>query len=168
MSARATRATEELAKAGIAFRVLEYESPERHGPDRDDRPAYGREAAAALVVGEDRIFKSLVASIDGRLALAIVPVGGSLDLKALATVLGGRRADLAEPAKAERATGYVIGGISPLGGRRRLPLVLDAGAMAHAAILVSAGRRGLQVELAPEDLVRVTAAIVAPITRLEG
>jgi Cys-tRNA(Pro)/Cys-tRNA(Cys) deacylase len=168
MSARATRATDELAKAGIPFRVLAYESPERHGPDRDERPAYGREAAAALGVGEERIFKTLVASIDGRLALAIVPVGGSLDLKRLADALGGRRADLAEPAEAERATGYVIGGISPLGGRRRLPVVVDSGATAHPTILVSAGRRGLQVELAPGDLARATGATITAIARRPG
>jgi len=168
MSARGTRATDELTRAGIAFRVLEYESPERPGAERDERPAYGREAAAALGVDEGRIFKTLVASIDGRLALAIVPVAASLDLKRLAAALGGRRADLADPAEAERATGYVIGGISPLGGRRRLPLVLDAGATTHATILVSAGRRGLQVELAPGDLVRATGAFVAPIARPAG
>lgn len=165
MSARGTRATDALAKAGIPHRVLEYEAPERHGTARDERPAYGREAAAALGVGEDRIFKTLVATVDGAPALAIVPVGASLDLKLLADALGGRRADLAEPAVAERATGYVIGGISPIGVRRRLPAVLDAGARAHATILVSAGRRGLQVELAPDDLVRAAAAIVAPIAR---
>jgi Cys-tRNA(Pro)/Cys-tRNA(Cys) deacylase len=168
MSARGTRATDELTRAGIAFRVLEYESPERHGPERHERPAYGREAAAALGVDESRIFKTLVVSLDGRLALAIVPVAASLDLKRLAAALGGRRADLADPVEAERATGYVIGGISPLGGRRRLPVVVDAGATAHATILVSAGRRGLQVELAPADLVRATDALVAPIARPAG
>jgi Cys-tRNA(Pro)/Cys-tRNA(Cys) deacylase len=168
MSARATRATDELAKAGIPYRVLEYEAPERHGAARDERPAYGIDAAAALGVGEDRVFKTLVATVDRRLALAIVPVGRSLDLKLLAAALGGRRADLAEPALAERATGYLIGGICPLGGRRRLPVVLDAEAMAQASILVSAGRRGLQVELAPADLARATGAIVAPIARFDA
>lgn len=167
MSARGTRATDALARAGIPHRVLEYEAPERHGTARDERPAYGREAATALGVGEDRIFKTLVATVDGALALAIVPVAASLDLKLLADALGGRRADLAEPAAAERATGYVIGGISPIGVRRRLPAVIDAGARAHATILVSAGRRGLQVELAPADLTRVTGARIAPIARLE-
>ncbi|MEW5992705.1 MAG: aminoacyl-tRNA deacylase [Chloroflexota bacterium] len=165
MSTRATRATEALTRAGVPFRVLEYEAPERHGTARDERPAYGREAAAALGVDEGRIFKTLVAVVDRTLALAIVPVAASLDLKRLADALGGRRADLADPAAAERATGYVIGGISPLGVRRRLPVILDAGAMAHATVLVSAGRRGLQVELAPDDLVRAAVAIVAPIAR---
>ncbi len=168
MSARATRATDELAKAGIPYRVLEYEAPERHGAARDERPAYGLEAAAALGVDPARLFKTLVAIVDGRPVVAIVPVGGTLDLKALATALGSRRADLADPAEAERATGYVIGGISPLGGRRRLPVVLDASASDHATILVSAGRRGLQVELAPADLARATGAVMAPIARVEA
>jgi len=168
MSARATRATDELAKAGIPYRVLEYEAPERHGAARDERPAYGLEAAAALGVDPARLFKTLVAMVDERPVVAIVPVGGTLDLKALATALGGRRADLAEPAEAERATGYVIGGISPIGLRRRLPAVLDASAMAQGSILISAGRRGLQVELAPADLARATGAIVAPIARFDA
>jgi Cys-tRNA(Pro)/Cys-tRNA(Cys) deacylase len=168
MSARATRATDVLTKAGIPHRVLEYESPERHGTARDERPAYGRDAAAALGVDEGRIFKTLVASVDGRLALAIVPVAGSLDLKLLAAALGGRRADLADPAEAERATGYVVGGISPIGGRRMLPTVLDGSAAGHPTILVSAGRRGLQIELAPGDLARAAGAIVAPVARVEA
>ena len=168
MSARATRATDELAKAGIPYRILEYEAPERHGAARDERPAYGLEAAAALGVDPARLFKTLVAMVDGRPAVAIVPVGGTLDLKALATALGGRRADLADPAEAERATGYVIGGISPLGLRRRLPAVLDAGATTYATILVSAGRRGLQVELSPGDLTRMAGAVVAQVARLDG
>jgi Cys-tRNA(Pro)/Cys-tRNA(Cys) deacylase len=168
MSARATRATDVLTKAGIPHRVLEYESPERHGTARDERPAYGLEAAAVLGVDPARLFKTLVALVDGRPVVAIVPVGGTLDLKALAAALGGHRADLADPVEAERATGYVIGGISPLGLRRRLPAVLDASATAHATILVSAGRRGLQLELAPADLARAAGANVAPIARLEG
>lgn len=168
MSARATRATEILARAGIDHRLHEYEAPDSHGTARDERPAYGREAAAALGVDEGRVFKTLVAAVDGRLVLAIVPVAGALDLKALAEALGGRRADLADPAEAERATGYVIGGISPLGVRRRLPAVLDTGAVAHATVFVSAGRRGLQVELAPDDLARAAGAILAPIARLDA
>ena len=96
-----------------------------------------------------------------------MPVAGELDLKAFADALGGRRAELADPAAAERATGYVVGGISPIGQRRRLPTVLDASAAAFETILVSAGRRGLQVEIAPGDLVRVTAAMTAPIGRVD-
>jgi len=126
MSARGTRATDELTRAGVAHVVREYEPPVRHGAARDERPSYGLDAAAALGVEPARIFKTLVATVDDRLAVAIVPVAAELDLKRLADVLGGRRAALAEPAAAERATGYVIGGISPIGGRRRLPAVLDA------------------------------------------
>jgi len=165
MSARGTRATDELTRAGVAHVVREYEPPVRHGAARDERPSYGLDAAAALGVEPARIFKTLVATVDDRLAVAIVPVAAELDLKRLADVLGGRRAALAEPAAAERATGYVIGGISPIGGRRRLPSVLDASAADHATILVSAGRRGLQVELAPVDLARVCGAVIAPIAR---
>jgi Cys-tRNA(Pro) deacylase len=103
-------------------------------------------------VAPERMFKTLVATVDGRLVLAIVPVSGELDLKRLADALGGRKAELADPAAAERATGYVVGGISPLGLRRPLRAVLDAGAGAHRTIFISAGRRGVQIELAPADL----------------
>jgi Cys-tRNA(Pro)/Cys-tRNA(Cys) deacylase len=116
-------------------------------------------------VDPGRVFKTLVAAVDGRLVAAVVPVSGELDLKALAATLGGRRAALADQAEAERATGYVVGGISPLGGRRRLPTVLDASAAAHPTIFVSGGRRGLQVELAPADLARLAGAIEAPVAR---
>ncbi len=120
-----------------------------------------------MALGEDpaRVFKTLVVAVDGALAVAILPASGELDLKAFAAALGGRRAELAEPAAAERATGYVIGGISPLGQRRRLPAVLDSSAEAFATILVSAGRRGLQVELAPADLARLTGARRGSIVR---
>lgn len=165
MSARGTRATEALVSAGIPFEIRDYEPPERHGAARGERPAYGHDAATALGVDPSRICKTLVATVDGRLALAIVPVDRTLDLKALASALGGRRADLAEAAEAERATGYVIGGISPIAGRRRLPVVLDEDATKQATILVSAGRRGLQVELAPADLIELLGAHVAAIAR---
>lgn len=167
MSAKGTRATDELRRAGIRHTVHEYAATERHGRERDARPNYGLEAAEALGVEPARIFKTLVARVDDRLAIAIVPVEGELDLKLLADVLGGRRASLADPAEAERATGYVIGGISPIGQRRHLPTALDASAIAFATILVSAGRRGLQVELDPGDLARVAGAIVATIARRE-
>jgi Cys-tRNA(Pro)/Cys-tRNA(Cys) deacylase len=111
------------------------------------------------------VFKTLIAAVDGVLVAAIVPVSGELDLKALAAAMGGRRADLAAPADAERATGYVVGGISPLGMRRRLAAVLDRSADAFPTIHVSGGRRGLQVELAPTDLRRLSGAISAPIAR---
>jgi Cys-tRNA(Pro)/Cys-tRNA(Cys) deacylase len=165
VTASGTRAIELVRRAGVAHQVHEYRPNERHGRARETRPAYGLEAAAALGIEPDRIYKTLVASVDDRLVLAVVPVSGELDLKRLAEALGGRRADLAEPADAERATGYVIGGISPLGSRRELPVVLDAGVANHRTVLVSAGRRGLQLELDPADLARLTRATRAQIAR---
>ncbi len=164
MSGRGTRATEQLEAAGIAFAVREYERPGAHG-GRGDRPSYGLEAAAALGVDPRRVFKTLIADVDGRLVAAVVPVAGELDTRALAAWIGGRTARLADPAEAERATGYVVGGISPLGQRRRLPVVVDETALEHETVLVSAGRRGLQVELAPSELVRAAGASVAAISR---
>ena len=163
-----TRAIAELRRAGIPHELHEYEAPPRAAVGgRAARPTYGLDAAEALGVDPHRIFKTLVAAVDGRLAVAVVPVAGELDLKALADALGGRRAELADPAAAERATGYVVGGISPIGQRRRLPTVVDESAAGLAAILVSAGRRGLQVELAPADLVNVTSAVIARIARID-
>jgi Cys-tRNA(Pro)/Cys-tRNA(Cys) deacylase len=111
------------------------------------------------------MFKTLIAQADGRLVAALVPVGSELDLKALAAAVGSRRATLAEPTAAERATGYVVGGISPLGGRRRLATFIDSTALDHATILVSAGKRGLQLVLGPRDLVRLTDATVVVLGR---
>lgn len=165
MTPAGTRAIELVRRSRVEHRVRAYEPEERHGRERDARPSYAREAAAALDIEPGRIFKTLVASVDGRLVLAVVPADRDLDLKALADAVGGRRAALADPEAAERATGYVVGGISPLGTRRALPVVLDAAATAHPAVLVSAGRRGLQLELAPADLVSLTGAIVAAIAR---
>ncbi len=124
---------------------------------------YGREAVQALGVEPERVFKTLMTEVDGALVVAVVPMTGRLDLKALAAAAGGKRASMADPAAAEKATGYVVGGISPLGQRRRLRTVLDASASEHATVLVSAGRRGLDVELAPADLVRLTGARLAAI-----
>lgn len=136
-----------------------------HPYEHDPRAAsFGDEAAEALGVDPRRLFKTLVASVDGGLVVAVVPVAGSLDLKALAAAVGGKRAAMADPADAERATGYVRGGISPLGGRKRLPTVVDATATGFETVFVSAGRRGLQVELAPAELIRLTGATVAPVT----
>jgi len=163
--ATGTRATELLRRAGVEYRVHSYDAAGRHGQTRDARPAYGVEAAAALGVAPDRVYKTLVASVDDRLVLAIVPVAGELDLKRLAGALGGRRAVMAEPAEAERATGHVIGGISPLATKRPLPVVLDHGAPAHGTVFVSAGRRAVQLELAPRDLARLTRAHLAHLTR---
>ena len=128
-------------------------------------PSYGGEAADSLGLSPDEVFKTLVARVDGRLVTAVVPVSGTLDLKALASALAGKKAAMAEPADAERATGYVVGGISPLGQRSRLPVVVDESALARDAVYVSAGRRGLQVRLAPADLVRVSGARTAPLRR---
>ncbi|MFD9486419.1 Cys-tRNA(Pro) deacylase [Streptomyces sp. NPDC059991] len=153
-----TPATVALTAAGMEFTVHAYE----HDPAS---ASYGEEAARALGVSPDRVFKTLVADVDGELTVAVVPVAGSLDLKALAAAVGGKRAAMADPAAAERTTGYVRGGISPLGQRRRLRTVLDASASSHATICVSAGRRGLEVELAPGDLMALTGAVLAAVAR---
>jgi Cys-tRNA(Pro)/Cys-tRNA(Cys) deacylase len=158
VAGRGTRATDLLARLKIAHTVHRYEHDPRGG-------GYGLEAAAALGLPPERVFKTLIAEVDGRLTVAVVPVAGSLDLKALAGAAGGKKARMADPAAAERATGYVAGGISPLGQRRALPAVLDATALDLATILVSAGQRGLEIEIAPADLVRAAGAVVAPIGR---
>jgi Cys-tRNA(Pro)/Cys-tRNA(Cys) deacylase len=151
-----TPATVVATEAGIAFTLHTY----RHDPAA---ASYGEEAAQAMGADPERVLKTLVAEVDGALTVAVVPVAASLGLKALATAVGGKRAALADPAAAERATGYVRGGISPLGQRKRLPTVLDASAAGHPTIWVSAGRRGLEIELAPADLVRLTGATVAAV-----
>ena len=127
--------------------------------------SYGAAAAAALAIEPERMLKTLLAVVDGRLVCGVVPVAGSLDLKALATAVGGKRGVMAEPAAAERSTGYVVGGISPLGQRTRLPTVVDETAELFDTVFVSAGRRGLSVELAPGALVRLTGAVVADVAR---
>ncbi|MFI0740632.1 Cys-tRNA(Pro) deacylase [Streptomyces sp. NPDC021100] len=147
-----------LEKAGVPFTLHAY----THDPAS---ASYGEEAADALGVAPGRVFKTLVAEVDGTLTVAVVPVSGSLDLKALAAAVGGKRAAMADPAAAERTTGYVRGGISPLGQRKRLPTAVDASALAHPTIHVSAGRRGLEVELEPGVLVELTGARVAEIAR---
>lgn len=126
---------------------------------------YGEAGARALGVEPERMLKTLLADLDGELVCAVVPVAGFLDLKALATALGGKRAAMAEPARAERSCGYVVGGISPLGQRAALRTAVDESAELYATVLVSAGRRGLSVELAPADLLRLTAAVIADIAR---
>ena len=157
-SAGGTPATVALTRAGISFTLHEYD----HDPRAE---SFGLEAAEALDLDPARVLKTLMATVDGRLAVAVVPVSGQLDLKALARALGGSRAAMAERAAAERATGYVVGGISPVGQRRRHPTVLDASALEHPTVFVSAGRRGLDLEIAPADLVRVTDATTAPVGR---
>ncbi|NHC45520.1 Cys-tRNA(Pro) deacylase [Motilibacter aurantiacus] len=153
-----TPATVALAAAGVAFVPRPYE----HDPAAK---SYGLEAAEALGVAPDRVFKTLLADVDGALAVGVVPVSAQLDLKALAAVLGAKKASMADPAAAERSTGYVVGGISPIGQRRRLPTVVDESVLTHETVLVSGGRRGLDIELAPADLLRLTAGRAAPIAR---
>lgn len=151
-----------LTRQQVPHVVRTYE----HDPRGHERGlSYGLEAAEALGADPRTVFKTLVADVDGALTVAVVPVDAQLDLKALAAARGGKRAAMADPTAAERATGYVVGGISPLGQRKRLPTVVDASALEFPVVLVSAGRRGVDVELAPADLVRLTAARTAPIAR---
>jgi Cys-tRNA(Pro)/Cys-tRNA(Cys) deacylase len=153
-----TPATVALTRAGVAFTEHAY----AHDPAA---ASYGLEAAEILGLDPARVFKTLLASVDGRLVVGIVPVSGQLDLKAVAAAVGGKRATMADPAAAERATGYVVGGISPVGQKRAHPTVLDDSALACDVVYVSGGRRGLDLGLSPTDLVRVTRATVAPIGR---
>ncbi|MCK2220875.1 Cys-tRNA(Pro) deacylase [Actinomadura sp. ATCC 31491] len=145
-----------LTKAKADFTLHPYD----HDPAAQ---AYGEEAADALGVPYERIFKTLVAEVESGLAVAVVPVAGKLDLKAFAGALGGKRAAMADAAKVERVTGYVVGGISPLGQRKQLPTVVDSSALEFETIYFSAGRRGLQIETAPGNLIALTRAVTAPI-----
>ena len=156
MAGRGTTGTLALERAKIPFTLHEY----AHDPRHD---SYGLEASEALGVPPERVFKTLVAAVDGSLAVAVVPVDRQLDLKALAAAVGGKKAVLAEVSAAERATGYVAGGISPVGQKRRLPVVIDASAAGLATMFCSAGRRGLEIEIVTADLVTATGATVAPI-----
>jgi Cys-tRNA(Pro)/Cys-tRNA(Cys) deacylase len=153
-----TPAVVALRSAGVAFTVHDY----AHDPRSE---SFGLEAASELGLDPDRVYKTRMASADGRLVVAVVPVSGRLDLKALARAVGARKAAMADPSAAERATGYVVGGISPLGQKRPHLTVLDASARDHETVLVSAGRRGLDVEVAPDDLVTLTSATVAAIAQ---
>lgn len=154
-----TPATVTLDAAGIAYEVRAYE----HDPAAQ---SYGLEAAEALGVEPGRVFKTLLVDLDGgALAVGIVPVDRQLDLKALAAALGAKRVTMAEPKVAERVTGYVVGGISPIGQKRALPTVLDDSAAGFETVLVSGGKRGMDLELSPEDLLEVTAGTLAPIAR---
>lgn len=156
MAGQGTPATALLVTQKVPHTTHPYDVPA-------DSPRYGAEVAAALGVAPERVFKSLITEVDGALTVAVVPVTGELDLKALAAAVGGKRAALADRTLAERTTGYVRGGISPLGQRKRLPTVVDSSAEAFPTVYVSAGRRGLQLQLAPQELIRLTAAITAPI-----
>ena len=157
MAGQGTPATALLAKRKVPYTLHSYDHAPRH-------ESYGLEAAEALGIEPARVFKTLVADVDGRLAVGVVPVTGQLDLKALAAALKGKKARMADVAAAERATGYVAGGISPLGQKKRLPVVIDASAQAFETVFCSAGRRGLEVELTPTSLAELTGAVVAPIS----
>ena len=153
MAGRETPATRAAKAAGITYTLHEYD----HDPRAE---SYAGEAAEALGLDPRRVFKTLVVAVGDDLAVAIVPAASQLDLKAV-----GKRAAMADTARAEKVTGYVAGGISPLGQRKRLPTFLDAGAREFATVYVSAGRRGLEIELAPDDLVALTGADVRPLAR---
>ncbi|QHK18873.1 Cys-tRNA(Pro) deacylase [Pseudarthrobacter psychrotolerans] len=155
-SSTGTPATAALAAAGVPF-VLH---PYAHDPSA---ASYGTEAAEALGIAPEKVFKTLMVEVEGRLAVGLVPVSGNLDLKALAAALGAKKASMADPAAAERRTGYVLGGISPLGQRQSSPTVVDSSALELGTMLVSGGKRGLDVELAPADLIRLTSAVTAAI-----
>ncbi|TFV66395.1 UNVERIFIED_ORG: Cys-tRNA(Pro) deacylase [Bacillus sp. AZ43] len=155
----ATPAVRVLEKSGVAHALHPYD------PEHPSDQGHGEAAVAALGADPHQVFKTLLARVDGALTVAVVPVAGTLDLKALAAATGGRKAVMADPADAERATGYVLGGISPLGQKKALPTVVDESALGFPTVMVSAGKRGLQVELPPAELVRLTRARTAPIGR---
>jgi Cys-tRNA(Pro)/Cys-tRNA(Cys) deacylase len=154
--AGSTPALAALGRAGVDFVTHSYELV------AGDR-SYGEAVAAALKVDPGRLFKTLVAECDGTPVVAIVPVRSQLSLKALARAAASKKAQMAAPVDAERWTGYVVGGISPLAQKRRMPAFLDESALAFETIYVSAGVRGLQVELDPTDLMAVLACRLAPL-----
>jgi Cys-tRNA(Pro)/Cys-tRNA(Cys) deacylase len=152
-----TPAVELLRAAGIEHALHEY----AHDPAAE---SYGLEAAEKIGIDPERVFKTLVVALDSRqLAVGVVPVSGQLSLKRMAQACGARKCALARPAEVQRATGYVLGGVSPLGQKKRLPTVIDASARRHATVLVSGGRRGLDIELAPTDLGKLLDGVFADI-----
>ncbi|MGH8914581.1 MAG: Cys-tRNA(Pro) deacylase [Acidimicrobiia bacterium] len=157
MAGRATRATDALDRAGAAYRVYGYDVAEKVGE------GYGEAVAAAIGMPGNRVFKTLVAEVDGDPVLAVIPVERRLSTKKLARAVGGKRCSLASPETAERVTGYVTGGISPFGPRHKLRLILDRSAAGFETIAVSGGQRGIQLELSPEVLVEVTEGALAAI-----
>lgn len=150
-----------VRKAGLPFQTHEY----RHDPAVS---SYGLEAAKALQIEPTRVFKTLVLALEGdekKMAVGIIPVTQQLDVKALAKAVGAKKAEMADPKQAERITGYLVGGISPLGQKRRLPTVLDESALEFETIFVSAGRRGLELELCPSHLMELCQADAVAICR---
>ena len=157
MAAKVTPAVKAVKAAGIAFRLMEYE----YDPSAD---AIGLHAAAAMGLDPAVVYKTLIVQLEPKaLACAVIPVAAKLDLKALAAAAGAKKADMADPTLAERTTGYMVGGISPLGQRKALPTFIDASAEALLEVVVNGGRRGLQIALAPADLARITKAVVRRI-----
>ncbi len=153
-----TPATVALTKAKVEFTTHAYE----HDPAAK---SFGLEAADALGLAPEQVFKTLLVEVDGKLTVGVVPVDKQLDLKAIASAAGGKKAVMADPAAAERTTGYVVGGISPIGQKRALPTVVDSTATDHPTVYVSGGRRGLDIGLSPADLITVTNACTAAIAR---
>ena len=153
-----TPATVALGAAGIPYTAHEY----AHDAANTN---FGLEAAAVLNLDPGQVFKTLMADVDGRLVVAIVPVSGKLDLKALASAVGGKKAEMADPRVAEKRTGYIVGGISPIGQKNAHDTVLDETAELYDTVFVSGGRRGFDIELTPADLVRATGAVIAPVGR---
>jgi Cys-tRNA(Pro)/Cys-tRNA(Cys) deacylase len=153
----ATRAIDVLERAGVEYTVHSYVLA------GESELSYGEAVAAELGADPQRVFKTLVAAVDGEPVVAVVPVAGELSLKALAKLRAGKKARMADPTDARRLTGYVVGGISPFGHRKRLPVVVDSAARRQETVFVSGGKRGLQVEVKPADLIRLTGARVAPI-----
>ncbi len=147
-----------LTKAGVKFEVHSY----AHDPRAE---SYGMEAAELLGLNPDRVFKTLVVQADAQLVVAVVGVSGQLDLKAVAAAVGAKKASMAEPVAAQRSTGYVVGGISPLGQKRELVTVIDAAVLEFETVFVSGGKRGLDLEMHPDDLVALTKAKLAQIRR---
>ncbi|MCW2551396.1 MAG: ybaK [Mycobacterium sp.] len=160
MARAATQAIAALVTAGIPHEVLSYHHDPRNESFGDEAVA---ELAARLDVAAEQVFKTLVIALPRGLAVAVLPVPHKLSLKAAAAALGVPKAEMADRAAAERSTGYVVGGISPLGQRKPLPTVVDESVLTWDRVLCSAGRRGLQVALAPADLVRLTKAVTADI-----
>lgn len=156
-----TPAINTLKRFGCTFQTHEY----KHSPGVN---AYGQEAAELLEIPAEQVFKTLLVALDGnakQLAVGIIPVDYQLDLKAIAKALGVKKAEMADPKQAERSSGYLVGGISPLGQKRLLPTVLDQSVLNHETIFVSGGRRGLEIELAPSDLQQLCKADTVSLCR---
>ena len=153
---KTTRATQFLAKAGIAFETIQYDY--ESGAER-----IGLQAAAAIGEAPSRVLKTLMVLVDGKPACAVVPSDGELSMKRVAAAFGGKAAAMMPPAEAEKVTGYHVGGISPFGSRKKVPVAVEAAAMSEASVIINGGQRGVMVRLAPRDAVRVLGAVVAPL-----